>query len=55
MIGRVILVLTLDDGAAISSNFVRVTLPAGLPQNEWMQVLVTGLDEDGVRAATAVE
>jgi len=54
MVGREIQVLTLDDGSAISSNFVRVTLPAGVPQNEWMKVLVTGLDEDGIQASTPV-
>jgi threonylcarbamoyladenosine tRNA methylthiotransferase MtaB len=54
MIGREIQVLTLDDGSAISSNFVRVSLPAGVPQNEWIQVRVVGIDDDGVQAVTSV-
>jgi threonylcarbamoyladenosine tRNA methylthiotransferase MtaB len=51
MIGRKIDVLTLEDGSGISSNFVRVTLPAGAPLNHWIRALVTGLDDDGVQAA----
>src|SRR5262249_26958979 len=51
MIGREIDVLTLEDGSAISSNFVRVSLPAGIPVNQWTRVLVSGLDEGGVEAA----
>jgi threonylcarbamoyladenosine tRNA methylthiotransferase MtaB len=52
MIGREIDVLTLEDGSAISSNFVRVTLPAGVAVNQWMRVLVTGITQDGVSAST---
>jgi len=52
MIGREIDVLTLDHGPGISSNFVRVALPAGAAVNEWMRVVVTGLDDNGVRART---
>lgn len=51
LIGREIEVLTLEDGSAISSNFVRVTVPEGLPVNEWMRVLVTDLHDDGVQAS----
>jgi threonylcarbamoyladenosine tRNA methylthiotransferase MtaB len=51
MIGSEIEVLTLEDGSSISSNFVRVTLAAGLPVNQWMRVRVTGLDEDGLQAS----
>ncbi len=51
MIGREVDVLTLGDGSAISSNFVCVTLPAGAPVNEWIRVLITGLDDDGIQAA----
>jgi threonylcarbamoyladenosine tRNA methylthiotransferase MtaB len=51
MIGEEIEVLTLEDGSAISTNFVRVTVPADLPANEWTRVLVTGLDEHGVQAS----
>ena len=51
MIGRDIEVLTLEDGSAISSNFVRVNMPSGVPVNEWMLVLVTDLDENGLQAS----
>jgi threonylcarbamoyladenosine tRNA methylthiotransferase MtaB len=52
MIGREIEVLTLEDGSGISSNFVQVTLPVGVPVNQWMRVSVTALDDHGVRART---
>jgi threonylcarbamoyladenosine tRNA methylthiotransferase MtaB len=51
MLGREIEVLTLEDGSAISSNFVRVALPSAAPVNEWMRVVVTGLNDDGVQAS----
>ena len=51
MIGQEIEVLTLEDGSAISSNFVRVSLPSGLPVNEWTRVVVAGLDEHGLQAS----
>ena len=50
MIGRQIDVLTLEDGSAISSNFVRVEVPAGSPVNEWIAVFVVDLTEDGLQA-----
>ena len=50
LIGREIDVLTLDDSSAISNNFIRVSLPAGFPVNEWTRVVVTALDSNGVRA-----
>jgi threonylcarbamoyladenosine tRNA methylthiotransferase MtaB len=50
MIGREIEVLTLEGGSAISSNFVRVSVPPDCPVNEWIRVCVTGLDEDGLSA-----
>ena len=53
MIGRELEVLTLDDGSAISSNFLRVSLPPGVPTNEWRRVLVTNLTEDGIQASTS--
>jgi threonylcarbamoyladenosine tRNA methylthiotransferase MtaB len=52
MVGREIEVLTLDDGSAISSNFVRVQVPVGVPQNKWIRVVVTGLQEDGLQASS---
>jgi threonylcarbamoyladenosine tRNA methylthiotransferase MtaB len=50
MIGQVIDVLTLDDGTAISSNFVRVTVAGSGPVNEWIQVRVVDVDADGLQA-----
>jgi threonylcarbamoyladenosine tRNA methylthiotransferase MtaB len=51
LIGREIEVLTLDDGTAVSTNFIRVKLPEGLAVNEWMRLRVTALDENGVQAS----
>ena len=51
MLGREIEVLTLEDGSAISSNFVRVALPPAAPVNQWMRVVVTSLKDDGVQAS----
>jgi threonylcarbamoyladenosine tRNA methylthiotransferase MtaB len=51
LIGADIEVLTLDDGAAISSNFVRVSLPANIPKNRWVRVFVTGLTDGGLQAS----
>jgi threonylcarbamoyladenosine tRNA methylthiotransferase MtaB len=50
MIGAETDVLTLEDGSGISSNFVRVTLPAGYPVNEWIRVRVNDVDAHGVCA-----
>jgi threonylcarbamoyladenosine tRNA methylthiotransferase MtaB len=50
LLGQEIEVLTLEDGAAISSNFVRVTVPSAVPLNRWTRVVVSGLDDDGLRA-----
>jgi hypothetical protein len=49
-IGRHLAVLTLEDGSAISNNFVRVSLPSGYAVNEWTRVLVTGLEPNGLQA-----
>jgi threonylcarbamoyladenosine tRNA methylthiotransferase MtaB len=51
LIGCELEALTLEDGSALSSNFVRVTLTTGFPVNSWIRVVVTDLDEDGVRAS----
>jgi len=53
LIGREFDVLTLEDGTAISSNFVRVTVPAGVPVNQWLRVFITGLDDVGLEGALA--
>jgi threonylcarbamoyladenosine tRNA methylthiotransferase MtaB len=49
-IGRELDVLTLDNGSAISNNFVRISLPSGYPVNEWMRVRVTALEGNGLQA-----
>ena len=51
MIGKEIEVLTLEAGTAISSNFLRVSVPSDSPVNEWIRVRVTGLDENGLQAS----
>ena len=52
MIGQEIDVLTLEDGSAISSNFVRVSVPVDSPSNEWIRVRVTELEEAGLYASS---
>jgi len=52
MVGREIEVLTLEDGSAISSNFVRVRVPDGVPRNKWIRAMVTDLQEDGLQASS---
>jgi threonylcarbamoyladenosine tRNA methylthiotransferase MtaB len=42
--------LTLDDGTAISSNFLKVQLPATVAVNDWVRVRVTGLADSGLQA-----
>jgi threonylcarbamoyladenosine tRNA methylthiotransferase MtaB len=51
MIGREIEVLTLEDGSALSSNFVRVVMPEVTDINRWLRVRVTCLYGDGVQAS----
>ncbi len=51
MIGREMDVLTLEDGAAVSSNFIRVSVAEECPLNEWVRVRVTGLEGDGLQAS----
>lgn len=51
MVGSDLEVLVLDDGSAVSTNFLRVTVPADLPANHWVRVRVTDLHESGLRAA----
>jgi threonylcarbamoyladenosine tRNA methylthiotransferase MtaB len=51
MIGKEIDVLTLEEGSAISSNFLRVRVPETAPVNTWIRVSVAGLTEDGVHGS----
>jgi threonylcarbamoyladenosine tRNA methylthiotransferase MtaB len=51
MVGREIEVLTLDDGSALSGNFVRVLIDEDVSVNEWIRVQVLDVAEDGVQAS----
>jgi threonylcarbamoyladenosine tRNA methylthiotransferase MtaB len=51
MIGTEIEALSLEDGSALSNNFVRVALSETIPVNEWLRLVVTGLSDDGVQAS----
>jgi len=51
MIGQTLEVLVLQPEDALSTNFVRVRVPTGLPVNEWTSVKVTGVEEAGLRAS----
>jgi threonylcarbamoyladenosine tRNA methylthiotransferase MtaB len=53
MVGRELDVLVLEDGTGISSNFLRVKVPAEAPRNRWIQLKVTGLDAEGLTSAGA--
>jgi threonylcarbamoyladenosine tRNA methylthiotransferase MtaB len=53
LMGTEIEVLTLEDGSAITGNFVRVNVPEGLPINRWIRVLITSLNAEGVGAQLA--
>jgi threonylcarbamoyladenosine tRNA methylthiotransferase MtaB len=50
LMGRELDVLTLEDGSAISNNFIRVSLPSGYAVNQWTRVVVTALEPNGVQA-----
>jgi threonylcarbamoyladenosine tRNA methylthiotransferase MtaB len=52
LIGREIEALTLDDGTAISSNFIRVAVASGVSQNTWIRAAVTGLTDDGIQVSS---
>jgi hypothetical protein len=47
LIGRELDALTLDDGTAISNNFIRVSLASGHPMNDGRSM--TELDAKGVQ------
>ena len=49
-VGRRLSVITLKDGAALSDNYLKVKLAAPAEPNRIMDVLVTGVCEDGVTA-----
>jgi threonylcarbamoyladenosine tRNA methylthiotransferase MtaB len=51
MIGTEIEVLTLEDGSALSSNFIHVAVSEAAPINKWIKVLVSGLTDDGLHAS----
>jgi threonylcarbamoyladenosine tRNA methylthiotransferase MtaB len=51
MIGKEIDVLILEEGTAISSNFLRVHVPPTAPVNTWIRVSVQDLIEGGVNGS----
>ena len=55
MIGMKIDILTLEDGTALSSNFIHVAVSEDAPANKWMQVRVTGLTAAGVQAWSSLQ
>jgi threonylcarbamoyladenosine tRNA methylthiotransferase MtaB len=59
IIGRQIEALVLEDGSALSDNFIRVELGDGgqfpgleFPRNQWIRVRVTALTGDGLQASS---
>src|SRR5436190_12672013 len=53
MVGTEIDVLTLEDGSALSGNFVHVAVSDIVPINKWMKVRVTGLTAEGIEASVS--
>ncbi len=51
LIGSDLEALVLENGTAISSNFLKVSIPPAYPENEWIQVRVTGVTPDGLQAS----
>lgn len=57
-VGKEIEVLVLEDGSALSSNFIKVEIgaaqntPETIPVNEWIKVRVTGLTDDGLQVSS---
>jgi len=49
-VGRRLSVITLQDGAALSDNYLKVKLAAPAEPNRIMDVLVTGIKDDGLVA-----
>ena len=49
-VGQRLSVITLHDGAALSDNYLKVKLAAPAEPNRIMDVLITGIDEDGIIA-----
>jgi threonylcarbamoyladenosine tRNA methylthiotransferase MtaB len=50
LVGHDVHVLALEKGLAISTNFVRVSVPDAAPINQWIRVRVTAITPDGVSA-----
>jgi threonylcarbamoyladenosine tRNA methylthiotransferase MtaB len=49
-VGQRLSVITLHDGAALSDNYLKVKLAAPAEPNRILDVLITGIDEDGIIA-----
>jgi len=54
LIGKEIELLTLEEGSAISTNFIRVRVPAATPLNRWIRMPVQGLTKDGLETSFGV-
>jgi threonylcarbamoyladenosine tRNA methylthiotransferase MtaB len=48
MAGRVLDVLVLKPGEALTGNFLKVRIPAALPVNQWTPVEVAGIEDGGL-------
>jgi threonylcarbamoyladenosine tRNA methylthiotransferase MtaB len=55
MIGKEMKVLVLEDGSALSDNFIRIEIPPHQPVNRWIRTQVTGLTDDGLRADPLIQ
>jgi threonylcarbamoyladenosine tRNA methylthiotransferase MtaB len=54
MIGRRTWVVMLEDGKALSDNFLRVTLASRKPANQIVEIAIAGVTPDGVHEAGAL-
>jgi threonylcarbamoyladenosine tRNA methylthiotransferase MtaB len=52
-IGRTLPVLVLENGEALSTNFIRVEVHSALPSNRWIDIRMSGISEQGLRAVDA--
>jgi threonylcarbamoyladenosine tRNA methylthiotransferase MtaB len=50
LLGRTLPALILESGEALTSNFIKIEVPAGLAPNQWIEVRPTSLSPDGLRA-----
>jgi threonylcarbamoyladenosine tRNA methylthiotransferase MtaB len=50
LVGRRLQALVLENGEALTSNFIKMEVPVGLAPNQWIDVCATSLTPDGLRA-----